>query len=213
MANSSSIRFCTTSSPKPGRPVAVMVTSVLLMRLFFFTTSIHSYLFSGTLFSGTLVPASFFSPSISPSSGSLFSLFSLTSCWSGNGASPSASCSAAWGAGAASGAASSSAAMGAGPVPFSWGLRASPSPSAASSGSGGSSRFSFTISSYSSSSTNCAFSMLKVPCSVSFALTLTFFGSVCAGNSILKLPSSLGVRGSNTFSSANSAFTSKGPVL
>mmetsp|Transcript_62617 Transcript_62617/g.193912 ORF Transcript_62617/g.193912 Transcript_62617/m.193912 type:complete len:248 (-) Transcript_62617:1418-2161(-) len=209
IANSSSCSFCTASSPRPGRPDVAMPRSVFLVRRFFFTTSTHSYRFSGALFSGTLTSASFFSVSASPASGSFiswFSLFSLASPSSAILASPSASCSAFSPAGASSSASS-------GAVPFSSFFSGSPSPSAGSSGSGGSSRFSLTHSSYSSSSSICALSMLKVPCRVSLALTLTFLGSVCGGSSMRNVPSSLGVRGSRTVSSPYSALMSKGLVL
>mmetsp|Transcript_90732 Transcript_90732/g.282643 ORF Transcript_90732/g.282643 Transcript_90732/m.282643 type:complete len:266 (+) Transcript_90732:744-1541(+) len=227
IANSWSWSFCNVSSSRPGRPEAVMLTSVLFVRRFFFTTSTHSYRGSGALFSGALACGSFFSASASPSSGPLLSLFSLSppaSSASAILASPSPSFS------AFSSSAGFSPVSSMGAVPFSCFFSASPSASAdscffsaspspsagslgLSSGSGGSSRFSFTTSSYSSSSSICAVSMLKVPCSVSLDLTLTFFASGCGGSSIRKVPSSLGVPGGSFFSSANSAFTSKGPVL
>mmetsp|Transcript_7304 Transcript_7304/g.22279 ORF Transcript_7304/g.22279 Transcript_7304/m.22279 type:complete len:205 (+) Transcript_7304:315-929(+) len=79
--------------------------------------------------------------------------------------------------------------------------------------SAGASRLSLTVSSYSSSSKSCAPSRRKVPCRVSLARTFTFFGSCWGGTSIRKAPSSLGVKGGSSFSSAKSAFTSNGPVL
>mmetsp|Transcript_38053 Transcript_38053/g.101972 ORF Transcript_38053/g.101972 Transcript_38053/m.101972 type:complete len:269 (-) Transcript_38053:1469-2275(-) len=50
MAVSSSIFFWITASLSPGRPPTVTSRSVRFVRLFFFTTSTHSYLFSGSFF-------------------------------------------------------------------------------------------------------------------------------------------------------------------
>mmetsp|Transcript_17622 Transcript_17622/g.41393 ORF Transcript_17622/g.41393 Transcript_17622/m.41393 type:complete len:228 (-) Transcript_17622:1390-2073(-) len=189
MENSSSWRFCKVSSLRPGRPVTVIFRSVRFVRFFVFTTSIHSYFFSGTFFSGSLV-----SPSVLPLVGDPF-------------VAPSSSCSSFSSNFVSSAASASGFASGTGDSPPSGDFFSG------SCSSGGNSRFSFTVSWYSSSSTSCALSMLKVPCSVSFALTLTFLGSGAGGNSTRNVPSSFGVQGSNRAGSAYSAFTSKGPVL
>mmetsp|Transcript_73753 Transcript_73753/g.240200 ORF Transcript_73753/g.240200 Transcript_73753/m.240200 type:complete len:333 (+) Transcript_73753:1034-2032(+) len=68
IALSASMSFCSISALRPGRPVAVTLRSVFLVRFFVFLTSTHSYFFSGSafcfFFSGasslSAVPSSFF---------------------------------------------------------------------------------------------------------------------------------------------------------
>mmetsp|Transcript_104151 Transcript_104151/g.301303 ORF Transcript_104151/g.301303 Transcript_104151/m.301303 type:complete len:207 (-) Transcript_104151:18-638(-) len=196
IADSASMSLWSTSSLRPGVPLGMTFRSVFFVRFFIFLTSTHSNL------------GSFFFLGFSAD---FSSAFSSPSGFSSSGfASPSpalASPSAGFSAAASSFAVSPSCGWPASALaPLVAGSSA-----ACSSFSGGSSRFSFTTSSYSSSSTSCAPSTWKMPCNESFARTLTFFASVWGGTSILKVPSSLGVSGSSTLSSANSALISKGP--
>mmetsp|Transcript_61930 Transcript_61930/g.125822 ORF Transcript_61930/g.125822 Transcript_61930/m.125822 type:complete len:238 (-) Transcript_61930:1485-2198(-) len=223
---SSSCRCCRISGDSPGRPVAEIRRSLVLVSFRFFTTSTHSNLGSillgggaGSNVSSSMVSSFSFSslasplPSASLVSSSAFSTFSEVSVSMvfapfSAGAGGAVSASAVASAGTASGAAPSGA-SGASGASASGGCPA-PLVSLTSSGSGGSSRFSRTISSTSSSSTICAESMVKVPCRVNLALTFTFFFSVCCGSSTRNFPRLRGVMGSSGASSVNSAERSKG---
>mmetsp|Transcript_67516 Transcript_67516/g.191350 ORF Transcript_67516/g.191350 Transcript_67516/m.191350 type:complete len:215 (-) Transcript_67516:1418-2062(-) len=67
IALSLSISCCSITWLRPGMLLATTGMSVFLVRLFFWTTSIHSYFFSSFLASFLSPSSSFFSPSPSPS--------------------------------------------------------------------------------------------------------------------------------------------------